>query len=161
MYDYVHRRFLRIRRNFCDVKKFVDWRQGMLDKRKIRLMSRMAMYEKHYIREDMRISSYYKKDYSSLNTLISILWVTIGYIIIAGIIALINMEVILEDLTIQKMVFLVGAVALGYIIVLIIYGFCASSFYKNKHTKAKQRVKRYYRDLTRLGKVSAKEKNKR
>lgn len=133
----------------------------MLDRRKIRLMSRMAMYEKHYIRDDMRISSYYKKDYSSLNTLISILWVSIGYVLIAAIIALVNMELILENLTIEKMFLLVGAVVAGYLIVVIIYGFCASSFYKNRHTRAKQRVKRYYRDLTRLGKVNAKEEKDR
>ena len=33
----------------------------MLDKRKIRLMIRMASYEKQGAEEDLKISSYYKK----------------------------------------------------------------------------------------------------
>ena len=133
----------------------------MLDKKKIRLMSRMAMYEKHHIREDMKISGYYKKDYSSMNTLISLLWVTIGYIIIAAMVAVIYLEQLLEDLSFEKLVLLIAIAVAGYIITLVVYGFGASSFYKNKHTKAKQRVKRYYRNIARLGKLSAKEKRER
>lgn len=45
----------------------------MLDVKRIRLMARMAQYEKNDIRKDMKISTYYKKDYVSLNTLITIL----------------------------------------------------------------------------------------
>ena len=44
----------------------------MLDKRKIRLMTKAAIYEKEYGEEDLKITSYYKKDYASLNT-----WITL------------------------------------------------------------------------------------
>ena len=40
---------------------------NMLDKRKIRLMIKMASYEKQGAEEDLKISSYYKKDYVSMN----------------------------------------------------------------------------------------------
>ena len=40
-----------------------------------------------------------------------------------------------------------------------IYGVCANSFYKRKHAVAKQNVKRYYRNLSRLEKMCKKEKN--
>ncbi len=59
----------------------------MLDKKRIRLMVRMASYEKTNAKQDQKISSYYKKDYISLNTLITILWITIGYAIIVGLAA--------------------------------------------------------------------------
>ena len=59
----------------------------MLDKKRIRLMTKMAIYEKNNINEDLKISSYYKKDYSSLNTLITVLWITIGYGIAAALYA--------------------------------------------------------------------------
>lgn len=133
----------------------------MLDKKRIRLMSKVAMYEKHHIREDLKISSYYKKDYSSLNTLITLLWITVGYILLAAIIVFVNLDVLLEQLTIQKLVFVVGCAVAIYLILLIVYGISASNLYKTKHTKSKQRVKKYYRDLTRLGKMIAKEKRKR
>ena len=47
----------------------------------------------------------------------------------------------------------------GYIVLLVIYGVCANSFYKRKHAVAKQNVKRYYRNLSRLEKMCKKEKN--
>lgn len=129
----------------------------MLDKKRIRLMVRMASYEKTNAKQDQKISSYYKKDYISLNTWITILWVTVGYAIVVGLAAICGMEVLFDNLTIMKMLILGGLVIVGYIIVLVIYGVCASSYYKSKHNRAKQRVKRYYRDMSRLGKYEKKE----
>lgn len=131
----------------------------MLDKNRIRLMTKMAQYEKSLAPEDLKISSYYKKDYASLNTLITVIWITIGYALAAGLVILCNVDALLKDLTMTKL-FIMIAVAVGtYIILLVVYCVCASSFYKSKHNKAKQRVKMYYRDLSRLGKMYMKEKN--
>lgn len=133
--------------------------EAMLDKNRIRLMTKMAQYEKSLAPEDLKISSYYKKDYASMNTLITVIWITIGYALAAGLVVLCNVDALLKDLTMTKM-FIIIAVAVGaYIILLVVYCVCASSFYKSKHNKAKQRVKMYYRDLSRLGKMYMKEKN--
>lgn len=94
-----------------------------------------------------------------MNTLITVIWITIGYALAAGLVVLCNVDALLKDLTMTKM-FIIIAVAVGaYIILLVVYCVCASSFYKSKHNKAKQRVKMYYRDLSRLGKMYMKEKN--
>ncbi|WP_346906384.1 hypothetical protein [Faecalicatena orotica] len=131
----------------------------MLDKNRIRLMTKMAQYEKTMAPEDLKISSYYKKDYASLNTLITAIWVTIGYALVAGLVILCNVDALLKDLTVTKLIFII-AVALGaYVVLLVIYCVCAGSFYKSRHNKAKQRVKKYYRDLSRLGKMYMKENN--
>ena len=130
----------------------------MLDKKRIRLMVRMASYEKTNAKQDQKISSYYKKDYISLNTLITILWITIGYAIIVGLAAICGMDILFENLTIIRMLILGGRVIVGYIIVLVIYGVCASSYYKLKHNRAKQRVKRYYRDMSKLENYGKKER---
>ena len=121
----------------------------MLDKKRIRLMAKMSAYEKKHAKEDLRISSYYKKDYASLNTLITVLWITVGYAILAGLYAL---------CTITKLLLMI-AIAVGiYLILVIIYCVFAGNFYKGKYNKAKQRMKKYYRDLARLGKMEMKEK---
>ena len=60
---------------------------------------------------------------------------------------------------IQVIVYLLIAAIAGYIVLLVIYGVCANSFYKRKHAVAKQNVKRYYRNLSRLEKMCKKEKN--
>lgn len=129
----------------------------MLDKKRIRLMSKTAMYEKQHIREDMKISSYYKKDYSSMNTVLTLLWVTVGYLIVAGTVLFLNMDALLENLTVQKLVVIVGILLAAYLILLIVYGISAAGYYKKRHTDSKQRVKKYYRDLNRLSKMIERE----
>ena len=132
----------------------------MLDVKRIRLMARMAQYEKNDIRKDMKISTYYKKDYVSLNTLITILWMTVGYGILAALLAVCFMDELMENLTITKVANLGVGVGGGYIALLIIYIICANVFYRGRHNRAKQRVRKYYRDLSRLGKMEVKEKKK-
>lgn len=133
----------------------------MLDKRKIRLMTRAAIYEKEYGEEDLKISSYYRKDYSSLNTWITLIWVTVGYFLLGGIIFLCYGEALIEGITITRLlIFAAVAVAL-YLALIIIYGIGAGSFYSKKHARAKQRVKKYIRDITRLEKMNkTKERNR-
>ena len=133
----------------------------MLDKRKIRLMTRTAIYEKEYGEEDLKISSYYRKDYTSLNTWITLIWVTVGYFLLGGIIFLCYGEALIEGITITwLLIFAAVAVAL-YLALIIIYGIGAGSFYSKKHAWAKQRVKKYMRDITRLEKMNkTKERNR-
>ncbi len=44
----------------------------MLDERKVKLMTKLALYEETYGKEDFKISSYYRKDYASLHVTICI-----------------------------------------------------------------------------------------
>ena len=129
----------------------------MLDNRKIRLMTKMAIYEKKYGEEDIKISGYYKKDYSSLNTWITLIWVSAGYLLAAALLVLCGADAILEGLTFLKLLVLIAIAAGAYFALLIIYGIGSGKFYRRKHTQAKQRVKKYYRDMSRLEKIYKKE----
>ncbi len=132
----------------------------MLDVKRIRLMAKMAQYEKDNIRKDFKISTYYKKDYVSLNTLVTILWMTVGYGILAVLLAVCFMEELLENLTVSKLTYLCIGAGGGYLALLIIYIISANVYYRSRHNRAKQRMKKYYRDLSRLGKMEVKEKKK-
>ena len=132
----------------------------MLDKKRIRLMTRTAIYEKNHAEEDIKISTYYKKDYASLNTWITLIWITVGYVLVAGLFLLCTADSVMEGLTIVKLI-LLAAIALGfYLVLLIVYGIGAGNFYRKKHGRAKHRVKRYYRELSRLEKMYKKEKDR-
>ena len=123
-------------------------------------MARTAIYEKEHAEEDIKISTYYKKDYASLNTWITLIWITVGYGLVAGLFLLCTADSIMEGLTIVKLI-LLAAIALGfYLVLLIVYGIGAGNFYRKKHGRAKHRVKRYYRELSRLEKMYKKEKDR-
>lgn len=130
----------------------------MLNEERVKLMTQMAAYENALGQDDLKISSYYRKDYASLNTLISVLWITVGYGILVGLILVSNLEAFMKNLTMTKMVWTGGTIVGVYLVLVIIYCVAVSDLYKRRHNKAKQRVKRYYRDLARLGKLYVKEK---
>ena len=130
----------------------------MLDKDRIRLMTKMSIYEKNH-KDDFKIVDYYRKDYASLKTWITLIWVTIGYAILFVSFCIYSSDSLSADLTILKLFVLLIAAIAGYIDFLVIYGVGSNSFYKRKHAVAKQNVKRYYRNLSRLEKMCKKEKN--
>ena len=124
-------------------------------------MTRAAIYEKKYGEEDIKITDYYQKDYSSLNTWITLIWITVGFFLVAALFFLAGGESMLEGITIMKLLIL-AAIILGlYLSLLIIYGIGAGSFYRKKHIRAKQRMKRYMRDLSRLEKMNLKKEKYR
>ena len=69
----------------------------MINKRKVRLMARTAMYLKHEGTEDIPKSKYYRKDYVSLHMWLTAIAVTIAYFLLLILIAVI-LKVSLTDL---------------------------------------------------------------
>lgn len=124
-------------------------------------MTRAALYEKKYGEEDIKITDYYQKDYSSLNTWITLIWITVGFFLVAALFFLAGGESMLEGITIMKLLILAAIILGSYLSLLIIYGIGAGSFYRKKHIRAKQRMKRYMRDLSRLEKMNLKKEKHR
>ena len=133
----------------------------MVDKRKVRLMTKAAIYEKRHGVEDIKITSYYQKDYASLNTWITLIWVTVGFVLLAALLFLAGGEDLLEGITFLKLLILAVIILGLYLALLIIYGIGAGSFYRKKHTRAKHRMKRYMRNLSRLEKMNLKKEKHR
>ena len=129
----------------------------MLDQRKIELMTRLAFYEQTEGKEDFKVSEYYRRDYASLHTICSVLWVTIGYLCLVGILVLIWLDELLSNMSNTLIVMLIGMVVLGYVSLVIVYAIITNHIYNEKHKDARQRVKKYNHDLTRLLKMYEKE----
>lgn len=130
----------------------------MLNENRVKLMARMAAYESTQGKEDQKISSYHKKDYASFHTLITIIWITVGYVIAAALVMVAYMDILMTDFSLQKLVVL-AVIAIGiYLALIITFGIGASNFYKKRYTLAKKRMKQYYRDLSKLGKLYEKER---
>ena len=130
----------------------------MLNESKVKLMTRMAMYESTQGEEDFKISSYYKKDYRSFHTIATIIWVTVGYAVAVGIGVIAFLDELMGNLNMQFLVMLAAAVIIGYLVLVIFYGIVASHFYGTKHEKARKRVKQFNHDLTRLNRMYEREK---
>ena len=130
----------------------------MVDKSRIKLMAKMACYDQKLSENDTNIYGYFKKDYVSLKTLTSALWITLAYgiIIIAGIFCYIDK--VLNNLSVGKLIMLFVVIFALYIVLLVGYCVCAHKFYKKKYSDSKKRIKRYYKQIVHLQRMYAKEK---
>lgn len=124
-------------------------------------MTKAAIYESETEAEDLRVSGYYKNDYAGFETLRTLLWITVGYMFLAGGGMFAYAQELAKDVTITAIVTLVIFFAGVYICLLIIYGAFAWVHYTRHYMDARQRVRRYYRALTKIERLSAEEKRQR
>lgn len=130
----------------------------MLNEERVKLMTRMAAYEKKQGAQDFKISAYFRKDYAGWNVVWTLLWVSVGYVILVALAAVILFEKILEHLNFRDMFIMGAGVVIGYLLFLICYGIISSELYKERHDEARGRVKKFNRDLNLLMKLYKKER---
>lgn len=129
----------------------------MIDKKKVKLMTRMASYEQNKGKEDLRINDYNRKDYVSIQCLYTFLWVTVGFVCFVALVLLAGMDTWMNKISFQAMLIVGVLLIIVYIVLLITYMAATSRTYKKKHQNARTRVKKYNHDLTRLLKMYMKE----
>ena len=125
----------------------------MLNFKKIRLMTKLAVYEKKDGKEDIYLSKYYKTDYVRYQVIKSIITATIGYGLIIGLIGFYEMEYLIRNAVILNYK-LIGTYILGfYLMTITIYGLGAMALYSMKYDASRKKLSRYFRLLKRLEKV--------
>lgn len=129
----------------------------MLNEKRVKLMTQMAMYEEKEGQKDFQISGYYQKDYISLHTWTTVIWSTVGYGLIAGAILLVFLDEIFANPSLLRLLTLGGIVLAGYIATIVISIVVARNIYKKRHADARRRVKRFNRELLQLSKMYEKE----
>ncbi len=130
----------------------------MLDKNKVKLMTELAMYEQNEGKEDLKLCEYYRKDYVSLHTICSLIWTTIGYGLLVGIIFIVCMDYLLGHMTGVIVLLLIGVIGFGFLFLLVLYGVITAHVFSERHKAATRRLKVYNRKLIRLLKMYKKEK---
>lgn len=117
----------------------------MLSKKKIKIMFCMADYENGHGKKDLRTVKLYKNDYVRLNLLLSIVCVTIAYVLILALICLYNYEYIISNVATIPY-YSVGTMILGiYVLLIIFYSFISIYVFSKKYEVSKKRVKKYFR----------------
>ncbi|TAH64596.1 MAG: hypothetical protein EWM47_12265 [Anaerolineaceae bacterium] len=125
----------------------------MLNFKKIRLMTKLAVYENKDGKEDIHLSKYYKTDYVRFQVLKSIITATIGYGLIIGLIVFYRMEYLIKNAVVLDYK-LLGTYVLGfYLMTITIFGLGALVGYSMKYDASRKKLSRYFRLLKRLEKV--------
>ena len=122
----------------------------MLNNRKVRIMTQLAIYEKGEGKRDFKLSRFYKTDYARFNVLKTALMVTISYVILCVLFAVYKLQYILDNvLTIDYKA--IGWKALGiYIGLMSVYLICTLLGYSIRYARSRKKLGKYYRMLKKL-----------
>lgn len=129
----------------------------MLNEERVKHMIKLADYETKGGKEEQKISSYYKKDYISMNIMWTLLWMTVAYGLVIGTVWLALRELVTVDLTRMQVLSLVILIASIYIALFITYMIAAKRYYKKRHARAYYRVKKFKENLMILEEMYEKE----
>ena len=126
----------------------------MLNKDKIRLMCQCAMYEKGQGKEDLSINRYYQSDYVRLNTLKTLIGVTIGYILCFGLYLISRAEYYMKNIVGMDLMDFAGDVLKIYVVVLAVFLIISIVFYGWKYKNTQKRIGEYYKNLEEIQKMN-------
>ena len=125
----------------------------MLNEDKIRIMSRCAMYDTGQGKEDLAVNRYYQGDYVRLNTLKTLIGVTVGFVLCFGLYLVLRAEYYMENIVGMDLMAFARNVLMYYVIVLVIFAVISIVFYGWKYTDTQKRVRWYYQDLKALAEM--------
>lgn len=127
----------------------------MLDEKKIRIMTRLTLSEEKHGKENFNISKYYKSDYIRYSLLKTVLSVTVGYVLVLGLIALYHAEYLIAN-AVELNYKEIGMYALGiYLVLLVSYSGVMVAIALVKYAKAVRFEKKYGNVLGILRKLYA------
>ena len=122
----------------------------MVNMRKVRLMTKLAIYEKKEGKEDIKLGKYFRRDYVRLKVLHNIVAVTLGYILVLAMIIAYQMEYLIKEAVTLDYVG-IGKTILGvYVIVVTVYIMAAMVGYGLYYDYSRKKLSKYFRMLRRL-----------
>lgn len=124
----------------------------MVNEKKVRLMTQLALDEKQFYKDELDESGYFRSDYIRSNTLKVLLGYSISYLLIMGLVAMYYVDYLFTNVVqmdMQSMVWLAGCIYVG--LLLIITLFCVL-FYMTKYTNNRKRLRKYMMEIDKLQK---------
>ena len=129
----------------------------MLDEEKIKLMTRISLYEKNEDINDLAMSKFYKEDYAKYGCLKTLVATTVCYWLCVAVYVLINFQDVLNNLNNMDYFKTISRLMAGYVAAMVVFYIYAFIVYNFKYVKAKKRIIKYNRDLSKLIKLYEKD----
>lgn len=133
----------------------------MLNERKVKLMTKLAIYEKNEGRHTIPFTKYFTDDFVSWNMIKTIVAITFAYLLVAAIWLIYNVEDIMENIATLNYFEIIRYALLLYVILLV--GYVAVSFiaYRVKYHRAMKSLAKYEKGLKELAKIHMEETRRR
>lgn len=133
----------------------------MLNNEKIRVMTKLSIYENKSGKEDIKLSQYYKTDYVRLQILNTLVFVTIGYMLLLVMIGAYQSEYLIKE-AVNLDYEAIGTYIIGiYVMILTIYILGVVIGYNIKYETSKKKLLGYSKGLKYLQKLYDEEDKQR
>ena len=122
----------------------------MLSEERVILMTKMASYEEHEGKANMKIGNYFRSDYIAVQVLKSVFCATIAFGLIFALFIFYDFEVFMQDIYKMDLVSFATKILMYYGITVAVYGAVSYGICTYRYTKAKKSLKLYYQNLKKL-----------
>lgn len=122
----------------------------MVNEERVKLMTKLAIYENTKGRKQLNISKYYKRDYVRYNMYKTAVTATIAFIALITLGVLINAEAVLIRLNDLDFMNIAIKLGIAYVVFVALYMLAARLVYSRRYEKVKPDVIQYNHDLKRL-----------
>lgn len=129
----------------------------MVNEDKIKLMTKLAVYEQGEGKKTLPVMQYFQGDYIVFNVIKTWISVTVAYGIILALACVLGSQYLMENIHKMSIEQLAGRVVFGYILILAVYLTAALIVYTKRYSEAKRSVKKYYNQLKKLSSYYDKE----
>ena len=124
----------------------------VLNQEKVRIMTKLAIYEEGKGKGELEINKYFKHDYIRLQVIKAFVCSTLGFLLLLGLIALYQMEYLILNVTKLNFSEIGKYILLIYIMVGIFYIIIAGAYATMKFNRAKKGLTKYNLLLNKLKK---------
>lgn len=142
-------------------RRFSETEVTMINNEKIRLMTKLAVYESGDGREDMAVANYFRSDYIRHEILKTILAVTFGSLILLALVIAYKLDFILDNALDLNYKLLGRQVLVVYLILQVVFVSITWIGYRIYYLRSHTRLNRYYRLLSKVRKIEEKEERQK
>jgi uncharacterized BrkB/YihY/UPF0761 family membrane protein len=122
----------------------------LLNENKVKMMTKMAIYEKNEGRKMIKTAKYFKSDYIAFGVLRTLITTTIAFIIMLVMGVLYNIDKIITDINNLDYSAIVTGIIICYIVMLILFSVIALIVYSRQYDNSRKGLKRYFSRLNKL-----------
>lgn len=132
----------------------------LLNENKVKMMTKMAIYEKNEGRRMIKNAKYFKGDFIAFGILKTLIATTFAYIIMVLLYALCNAEALVEDFNTLDYGAIGQKAAIYYVAMNVIFGAVSAAVYNYQYEKSRAGLKRYFSRLNKLERFYKSQKKK-
>lgn len=131
--------------------------EGMVREENVKLMSKIAIYEKRKGKTEIPMNTFYKGDYVRLNSLKAVISATVVFVLVTALLVVYKLEYILANVLKMDYKRMLVVILAAYVIWVFLYWLIARILYAKRYESARSNIIIYNHCLKKLQEESRKE----